>query len=176
MRTALPASDTARALLRRRARLGQGGGEVLGGGRTGRSGTQRSAAVGGGVLHVGHGDHAAGARGLHAGEIDLQLLRGGAHGRDGLHATGAAHLLGVHGVAADHGADDGAFVFAVGLCGSAGVDLAAVIGGDDLGGIVRRRAADALLRAMVMAGGLGLGALARVRVDLEVGQGRRRSR
>ncbi len=133
---------------------------------------ERGAPVGGGVLHVGHGDHATGARGRHAGEVDLHLLRQRAHGRYGLDATGARDLLGVHGVAADHGADDGAFVFALCRGLAVGFDLAAVVGGDDLGRIIRCRAADALLRAVVVTRGFGFGTLAGVRIDFEVSQRR----
>ena len=39
------------------------------------------AAIGGGLLDVGHGHRAIGAGGAHAGEVDAELARGGAHRR-----------------------------------------------------------------------------------------------
>jgi len=104
---------------------------------------------------------------------ERSLLRQRAYRRHRLHAADAGGLLDVHGVAADHRADHGAFVFAL-LAGLR--DLAAFVRGDHLVvGVVRvrRGRADAggrLFRAVVVAGGLGLGALLGVRIGFELGQ------
>ncbi len=71
--------------------------------------------------------------------------------------------------AADHRTDDGTFVFAIGFLAVV-VDLATFIRGDHLVAVVRCRAADAFLRAVVMAGGFGFRALFRIRIGFEVGQ------
>jgi hypothetical protein len=152
-----------RAGLRQFRRQMAAGGGGHGGARGGDA--ERGRAVGGGGLHVLHGDHAVGAGRAHTGEIDLELLGQCAHRWHRLHAAGAADLLDVHGVAADHRADHGAFVFAIGL----GFHFAAFVGSDHLAG-VRGRTAHALLGAVVVAGGFGLGALLGVRIGFEVSQ------